>query len=169
MESTPAFAEPTTSQLWVATGMPSRWASSTATFKSSKERNSLTLRMSQPSCFFRCTALRTSSGVVTMILSRAVREPKASCPVLTPPIARPDIQNPRPANFAQIGPLFLRQGPRAVLIEFDRGAGRYSQMEIELTMKIFQVTMTVDETRQDGLAFDIEHLSAGGNRAFTAA
>src|SRR5262245_31576502 len=42
-------------------------------------------------------------------------------------------------------------------------------MEIEFTMKIFQMTMTVDETRQDGLAFDIDHLSAGGNRAFTPA
>src|ERR1051326_7111470 len=37
-------------------------------------------------------ARRISSAVVTMMLSRAVLDPKASCPVLTPPIARPDIQ-----------------------------------------------------------------------------
>ena len=73
----------------------------------------------------RCTARRTSSGVVTMMLSRAVREPKASCPVLTPPIARPDIRSVDREFFPERF-LFLRSRPRAVLVQFDIGAGSNS-------------------------------------------
>src|SRR3990172_10875579 len=76
--------------------------------------------------------------------------------------------NPRPANFTQTGALFLRQGPWAVLVELDRGAGGNAQMEIKLAMEIFQVAVTVDEARQNGLALDINDLSAGGNRDFAA-
>src|SRR5262244_734098 len=53
--------------------------------------------------------------------------------------------NPRPVNLAQVGTLFLRQGPRAILVEFDVGAGRNSQVEIELSVEIFQVAMAIDE------------------------
>jgi hypothetical protein len=72
--------------------------------------------------------------------------------------------NPRPANFAQLGTLFLRPGPRAVLIDLDIGAGGDAQMEIKLSMEIFQVAVPIDEARQDGLTFDFDDLSAGGNR-----
>jgi hypothetical protein len=42
-------------------------------------------------------------------------------------------------------------------------------MEIKLAVEILQVAMTVDETRQNGLAFDVNHLSARGNRDCAAA
>jgi hypothetical protein len=41
----------------------------------------------------------------------------------------------------------LRQGPWAILIEFDGGAGGNAQMEIKLSMEILQVAMTVNEAR----------------------
>jgi hypothetical protein len=37
-------------------------------------------------------------------------------------------------------------------------------MEIKLAMKIFQVAVPIDEARQDGLTFDIDDLSASGDR-----
>ena len=76
--------------------------------------------------------------------------------------------NPRPADFPQSGPLFLRQSPRAVLVELDIGAGGNSQMKIELAMKILQVAMSIDESRQNGLAMHVDDLSAGGNSEFAA-
>src|SRR6266536_3342692 len=41
-------------------------------------------------------------------------------------------------------------------------------MEIKLSMKILQVAMTVDEARQNGLPFDINHLCIGRNSDFAA-
>src|SRR3989304_7224431 len=76
--------------------------------------------------------------------------------------------NPRPANLPQSGALFLRQGPRAILIEFDGGAGGNSQMEIKLSMEIFQVAVTVDEARQKGFALDVDHLRVGRSYDFAA-
>src|SRR6516225_4144113 len=74
--------------------------------------------------------------------------------------------NARSANFAQGGTLFLRQGPRAILVKFDIGAGRNSQMEIKLAMEILQVAMTIDEARQNALAPDINHLGIGRSGDF---
>src|SRR6266478_7700433 len=74
--------------------------------------------------------------------------------------------NPRPANFTQSGTLFLRKSPRAILVELDIRAGGDSQMEIKLAMEILQVAMTIDEARQNALAFDINHLGVGGNSDF---
>ena len=71
-------------------------------------------------------------------------------------------------NFAQIGALFLRQGPWAILVELDIGAGRNSQMEIKLSMEILQMAMTIDEARQNGLASDVDHLGIGRNSDFAA-
>src|SRR4029077_13475908 len=76
--------------------------------------------------------------------------------------------NPRPTNFTQSGALFLRKAPRSILIEFNIGAGCNPQMEIELSMEILQVAMTIDEGRQNALASDINDLSAGRNRDFSA-
>src|SRR4029450_1312228 len=73
----------------------------------------------------------------------------------------------RPVNFAQIGALFLRQGPWAILVELDVGAGRNSEVEIKLSMEILQVAMTIDEARQNGLASDINHLRTGRDRGFS--
>src|ERR1041385_6847969 len=56
--------------------------------------------------FLRWIPRRTSSGLVTMMLSRAVREPKASCPVPTPPIARPVIQMRGPRILSSAVPSF---------------------------------------------------------------
>jgi hypothetical protein len=67
-----------------------------------------------------------------------------------------------------MGALFLSKGPWSILVKFDRGAGRNSQMEIKLSVEILQVAMTVDEARQNGLAFDIDHLCIGRNRDFAA-
>jgi hypothetical protein len=41
-------------------------------------------------------------------------------------------------------------------------------MEIKLSMKILQVTMTVDEARQNRFALGIDHLRVGRNRDFPA-
>jgi hypothetical protein len=41
-------------------------------------------------------------------------------------------------------------------------------MEIKLTMKILQVTVTIDEARQNGPALDVNDLSAGGNSDIAA-
>src|SRR4029077_10640648 len=41
-------------------------------------------------------------------------------------------------------------------------------MEIKLSMEILQVAMTIDEARQNALASDINDLSAGRNRDFSA-
>jgi hypothetical protein len=41
-------------------------------------------------------------------------------------------------------------------------------MEVKLSMEIFQVAMTVDEARQNGLALDVNHLRIGRNRDFAA-
>jgi hypothetical protein len=41
-------------------------------------------------------------------------------------------------------------------------------MKIKLAMKILQVAMAIDESRQHGLAFYIDDLSAGGNSDFAA-
>src|SRR5262245_10178319 len=74
----------------------------------------------------------------------------------------------RPVNYPQIGALFLRQGPWAILVELDIGAGRNSQMEIKLSMEILQVAMTIDEARQNGLALNVDDLAAGRNCNLTA-
>jgi hypothetical protein len=36
-------------------------------------------------------------------------------------------------------------------------------MEIKFSVKILKVAMAVDKARQNGLALDVDHLSAGGN------
>jgi hypothetical protein len=41
-------------------------------------------------------------------------------------------------------------------------------MEIKLAMEILQVAMAIDKARQNGLAFYIDDLSAGGNSDFAA-
>ena len=41
-------------------------------------------------------------------------------------------------------------------------------MKIKLAVKILQVAMAIDESRQNRLAFDIDDLSAGGNSDFAA-
>lgn len=77
--------------------------------------------------------------------------------------------NSRTPNLAEIGPAFLRQGPWTILEDFDRGAGRYSEIEIRLPVEIFQVAVTVDEAREDGLARHVDHRSATGDGTFAAA
>ena len=76
--------------------------------------------------------------------------------------------NARPADFSQRGALLLREGPGAVLVELDCGAGGDAEMEIKLAVEILQVAMAVDEARQHGLAVDIDDLGAGGNSDFAA-
>jgi hypothetical protein len=41
-------------------------------------------------------------------------------------------------------------------------------MEIQLSMEILQVAMTVDKPGQNGLALDVDHLRVGGNQDFPA-
>src|SRR4029077_11939751 len=74
--------------------------------------------------------------------------------------------NPRAAKTMQSGTLVFRKGPCAILVELDISTGRNSQMEIKLAMEILQVAMTIDEARQNALAFDINHLGVGRNRDF---
>src|ERR1041385_2496969 len=150
MASTPALDDPTASQLWAATGMPSRCASSQASFKRSIERNSLNFKITQPKCFFRRGAPPPprAQGVVPRAdaADRAARHPDA-----------------RSSDFAQRGPLFLRPRPRSVLIQLDRRAGRDAEMEIELAVEIFEMTMAVDKAGKNRPALDVDHLGAGGN------
>src|SRR5262249_45461295 len=74
--------------------------------------------------------------------------------------------NPRPVNFAQVSALFLRQGPRAILVELDVSAGGNSQVEVKLSMEILQVAMAIDEARENRLASDVNKLCMGRNRDF---
>src|SRR5262245_32359992 len=74
--------------------------------------------------------------------------------------------NPRPVNLAQVGALFLRPGPRAILVEFDVSAGGNSQVEVKLSMEIFQVAMAIDEAWENRLASDVNHLCIGRDRDF---
>jgi hypothetical protein len=39
-------------------------------------------------------------------------------------------------------------------------------MEIKLAVEIFEVTMSIDEARQNGSAMDVNYLGSGGNRDF---
>src|SRR5690348_2840161 len=76
--------------------------------------------------------------------------------------------NSRPANFSQHGSLFLRTGPRSVLVEFNIRTGGYAEVQIELGMKIFQMAMPIDESGQNSFAFDVDDLGAFGNCDVTA-
>src|SRR5262249_28937038 len=75
----------------------------------------------------------------------------------------PGGKDARSADLAEPGALLLRQRPRAVLEDLDGDAGSDAEMEVELAVKIFQMTMAVDEARQHRLAGRVDDLGIGRN------
>src|ERR687891_466909 len=157
MASTPALTEPTTSQLWAATGIHQIHGKKLIDLEDVAAE--VLFPPHRSAHFF--------GGCDDDVVAGCARAegivPGADA--ADRPARHPD---PRPANFTEIGALFLRQGPRPVLIELNRGAGRDPQMEIKLSMEILQMAMTIDEARQNRLAFYVHDLSVGGNSNFAA-
>src|SRR6266850_5763665 len=79
---------------------------------------------------------------------------------------RPD---PRPADLAHLGALFLRQPPRAVLLGLDLHAGGDAEMQIDLAPERFPMAVAVDEAREHRLAADVDDVAAGRDRHLAAA
>ncbi|MEA2984025.1 MAG: hypothetical protein QOD94_279, partial [Alphaproteobacteria bacterium] len=61
-----------------------------------------------------------------------------------------------------------RTTPSPVLIDLNLAARGDSKMQIQFTMKIFKVTVTVDKTRQNGLAGDIDYFCSRRNGKLTS-
>src|SRR5262249_10638744 len=76
--------------------------------------------------------------------------------------------NARAANFSQGSSLLLRARPGAVLVKLNVGASRDSQMEVEFAVKIFQVAMAIDESRQNRPALDIDNFGPFWDRDITS-
>src|SRR5262249_35068705 len=70
----------------------------------------------------------------------------------------------RAADLSQLGPALLRLCPGAILKDIDGDAARNSEMKIKFAVEIFEMTVTVDETGQNGLSWDVDYFGIGRNR-----
>src|SRR5688572_12766821 len=78
------------------------------------------------------------------------------------PAGRP---NARPANLADVRTVTLGQRPRIIVLCDIRTSGD-AEVKINLADKVEQVTVAVDETGENGFAFDVDHTSVARNRDF---
>src|SRR5205085_11977767 len=73
----------------------------------------------------------------------------------------------RAADFSHLGPFLLGQSPGAVLLCLDLHRSRDPEMKIDLAPECFPMTVSIDETRQHGLAAHIDDVAATRDIHFT--
>src|SRR4029450_10441762 len=81
------------------------------------------------------------------------------------PHAPPRRPNARAADFAEIGSIALGQSPFVVVLR-DVGAGCDTEVKVNLAHEIEQVTMAVDQTRENRFAFRVDDTGITGQSDF---